>query len=59
MFLKIEKDFLYNYCNYTDEILNNSKTNGAKVKKVSEILTELIKDRKKDLLIVERKMQEK
>lgn len=45
---EIEKDFLYNYCNYTDEILNNSKTNGAKVKKVSEILTEFIKDRKKE-----------
>lgn len=45
---EIEKDFLYNYCNYTDEILNNSKTNGAKVKKISEILTELIKDRKKE-----------
>lgn len=45
---EIENDFLYNYCNYTDEILNNSKTNGAKVKKVTEILTELIKDRKKE-----------
>jgi integrase len=45
---EIEKDFLYNYCNYSDEILNNSKTNGAKVKKVSEIVTELIKDRKKE-----------
>ena len=44
----IEKDFLYNECNYTDEILNNSKTNGAKVKKVAEILTELIKDRKRE-----------
>jgi integrase len=44
----VEKDFLYNYCIYTDEILADSKENGAKVKKVSEILTELIKDRKKE-----------
>jgi len=45
---EIERDFLYNYCNYTDIILNNSKTNGAKVKKISNILTELIKDRKQE-----------
>lgn len=44
----VEKDFLHNYCNYTDEILNNSKTNGAKVRKVAEILTELIKNRKRE-----------
>lgn len=45
---EIEKDFLYNYCNYTDEILNNSKTNGAKVRKISNVLTEFIKDRKRE-----------
>ena len=42
----IEKDFLYNYCNYTNKILDNSKSNGAKVRKVTNILTEFIKDRK-------------
>lgn len=45
---EIENDFLYNYCNYTDEILNNSKTNGAKVRKISNVLTEFIKDRKRE-----------
>ncbi|MDN5112699.1 tyrosine-type recombinase/integrase [Aliarcobacter butzleri] len=45
---EVERNFLYNYCNYTEEILNDSKTNGAKVKKITEILTELIKDRKKE-----------
>lgn len=45
---EVEKDFLYNYCNYTDEILNDSKTNGAKVRKISNVLTEFIKDRKRE-----------
>ena len=44
---EIEEDFLYDYCNYTDEILNNSKTNAAKVRKISNLLTELIKDKNK------------
>lgn len=44
----IEKDFLYNYCNYTEEVLNNSKTNASKVRKISNILTHFIKDRKKE-----------
>lgn len=45
---EVEKDFLYNYCNYTDEILDNSKTNGAKVRKISNVVTEFIKDRKRE-----------
>lgn len=44
----VEKDFLYNHCEYTDKILNNSKTNGAKVRKISNVLTEFIKDRKRE-----------
>lgn len=45
---EVEKDFLYKSCNYTDELLTNSKSNGAKVKKITEILTEYIKDRKSE-----------
>lgn len=50
-FLLIEdivKDFLFNECNYSEKDINNSKSNGSKVKKVTEILMDIIKDTKKD-----------
>lgn len=44
----IAKDFLFNECNYSEEDINNSKSNGSKVRKVVEILIDIIKDTKKD-----------
>ena len=44
----IAKDFLFNECNYSEEDINDSKSNGSKVKKVVEILIDMIKDTKKE-----------
>jgi integrase len=44
----IAKDFLFNECNYSEEDINNSKSNASKVKKVVEILIDIIKDTKKE-----------
>jgi integrase len=44
----IAKDFLFNECGYTSEDINNSKSNGSKVKKITEILIDIIKDTKKE-----------
>ena len=44
----IVRDFLFNECNYSEEDINNSKSNASKVKKVAEIFIDIIKDTKKD-----------
>lgn len=44
----IVRDFLFNECNYSEEDINDSKSNGSKVKKVVEILIDMIKDTKKE-----------
>lgn len=44
----VARDFLFNECNYSEEDINNSKSNASKVKKVAEILIDIIKDTKKE-----------
>lgn len=44
----IVRDFLFNECNYSEENINNSKSNASKVRKVVEIFIDIIKDTKKD-----------
>ena len=41
---EIKNNFLFNECGYTEIALNDSKTNGYKVKKVVEIFTDMIED---------------
>ncbi len=44
----ITKDFLFKECGYTNENINDSKSNGLKVKKIVEILIDIIEDTKKE-----------
>lgn len=41
---EIKNNFLFNECGYTEIALNDSKTNGYKVKKVVEIFIDIIED---------------
>ena len=45
---EVETDFLYNTCSYTSKMLDDSKSNASKVRKITQILTDYIKDKKRE-----------